>query len=310
MTKKNIITLFIALLFVGFVCTDLMAAEAKKKLKMTVIVKSMENPFWDRTIEGAKEAGKDLNIEIEAMAPIKPYNVEEQLRFMDNAITKRHDAIAIAPGDSLGIVPGIEKASKAGLVVTTLSSDAFGGPVTAYSGSPNFESAYEVGKYLCAQLKEGSKIIILEGTAGNEVAIERKRGFDKAINDSKKNIQVLTSQTAKFSRVEGQRVMENLLQRFSEIDAAFCANDEMALGAVEAIDAVGRLAKIKVCGYDGNDDAKASIRKGRMLVTADQRPDAQGYWGIVAAYIATKGMPVPRKLYIPCPLVTKETLGK
>ena len=308
--KKIITTLSIALLFVGFVYTDLIAAELSKKLKMTVIVKSMENPFWDRTIAGAKEAGKDLNIEIEALAPIKPYNVEEQLRFMDNAITKRHDAIAIAPGDSLGIIPGIEKASKAGLVVTTLSSDAFGGPVTAYSGSPNFESAYEVGKYLCAQLKEGSKVIILEGTAGNEVAIERKRGFDKAITDSQKKIQVLTSQTAKFSRVEGQRVMENLLQRFPEIDAAFCANDEMALGAVEAIDAAGRLAKIKVCGYDGNDDAKASIRKGRMLVTADQRPDAQGYWGVVAAYIAIKGMPVPRKLYIPCPLVTKETLPK
>ena len=83
------------------------------------------------------------------------------------------------------------------------------------------------------------------------------------------------------------------------------ANDEMALGAIEAIDATGRLSKIRVSGFDMNNDALKAIKAGRLFVTGAQRPEAQAYWGVVAAYLALKGMPCPKEIVLPCPVVDK-----
>jgi ribose transport system substrate-binding protein len=276
--------------------------------KMVFIVKSMDNPFWDGMLEGANRAAQDLNLEIEGLAPIKPYNVEEQLRFMEEAITKGVDAIIVVPADGQGIVPGIDKANEAGIVVVTPNTRAAGGKVASWDGAANYDAAYEVASYMLSQLGSSKKVIYLEGTPGNQTATDRTKGAHQAIKDA--GAELLASQTAKFSRVEGQNVMENLLQQFPKIDAVIAGNDEMALGAIEAIDAAGRLGEIKVSGFDGNNDAKKAIKEGRLTVTGDQRPDAQAYWGVVSAFIALRGMPVARDIYLPAPLITKENVDK
>ena len=93
--------------------------------------------------------------------------------------------------------------------------------------------------------------------------------------------------------------MENLLQQFPKIDAVIATNDEMALGAIEAIDAAKRLKEIKVAGFDGNNDALKSISEGRLVITGAQRPDAQAYWSVMATYMFLEGYPVPRDIYVP-----------
>jgi ribose transport system substrate-binding protein len=285
------------------------AAPAEEPVaKMVFIVKSMDNPFWDSMIEGANQAAEDLNLEIESLAPIKPYNVEEQLRFMEEAITKGVDAIIVVPADGQGIIPGIEKANAAGIPVVTPNTRAAGGKVVSWDGAANFDAAYEVAKYVLDQLGESKKVIYLEGTPGNQTATDRTKGAHKAIEEA--GAELLASQTAKFSRVEGQNVMENLLQQFPEIDAVITGNDEMALGAIEALDAAGRLEGVKVSGFDGNNDAKKALKEGRLTATGDQRPDAQAYWGVVSAFIALKGMPVARDIYLPAPIMTPENVDQ
>lgn len=305
---KKLMSLLVAGIFL-LTLPALVFGEEAPFAKMMFIVKSMDNPFWDSMIEGAQQAAKDLNLEIEALAPIKPYNVEEQLRFIEQGITKGVDAIVVVPADSKGIVPGVEKANAAGIVVVTPNTRAFGGDVVTWVGAANVDAAYEVAKYVLAELEgTGKKVIYLEGTPGNQTAMDRTDGVMKAIEEA--GATLLTSQTAKFSRVEGQNVMENLLQQFPEIDAVICGNDEMALGAIEAIDAVGRLAEIKVSGFDGNNDALRSVKEGRLFVSGDQRPDAQAYWGVVAAFMALKDMPCPKDIYTPAPLITKHNVDK
>jgi ABC-type sugar transport system substrate-binding protein len=120
---------------------------AEKKYKIIFIVKSLDNPFWDRMRAGAEKAGEDLGIEIKTLAPIKPYNVEEQLRFMEDGITQKVDAICVVPADSKGIVPGIEKANKAGIPVVTPNSRAFGGKVMTWTGAHNRDVGYDIAKY-------------------------------------------------------------------------------------------------------------------------------------------------------------------
>ena len=282
---------------------------AEKKYQMIFIVKSLDNPFWDRMRAGAEKAGKDLGIEIKTLAPIKPYNVEEQLRFMEDGITQKVDAICVVPADSKGIVPGIEKANKAGIPVVTPNSKAYGGKVLTWTGAQNQEVGYDIANYAINAIGGKGKVIILEGTPGNQTAIDRAKGFNDAIAEHS-GIKLLASQTAKYSRVEGMRVMENLAQRFPDVDLVIAANDEMALGAIEALDAAGRLRKTKVTGFDANNDALKSISEGKMLATGDQRPDAQGYWGVVAAYCYLEGMPVPKEIYLPAPVIDKSKVAK
>ncbi|RPJ11960.1 MAG: sugar ABC transporter substrate-binding protein [Deltaproteobacteria bacterium] len=280
-----------------------------KRYKMVFIVKSMDNPFWNMMLEGAQNTAKDLNLEIKGLAPIKPNNVEEQIRQMEDAITAKMDAIIVVPSDSKGIGPGIEKANRAGIPVMTSNTRAFGGQFIAFAGAPNEEAAYLVAKQYLTLMGGKGNYIILEGVPGAQTAIDRKTGIDRAVKEFP-NVKVLASQTAKFSRVEGMRVMENLLQQFPKIDGVICANDEMALGAIEAIDAAKRLKDIKVAGFDGNNDAIKSISEGRLVITGAQRPDAQAYWSVLAAYMHLEGYPVPREIYVPCPPVNKSNVGE
>jgi ribose transport system substrate-binding protein len=296
----------VGLMISALVCVG-PAVSAEKKYSMIFIVKSLDNPFWDMMRAGAENAAKDLGIELKTLGPMKPYNVEEQLRFMEDGITKGVDAIVVVPADSKGIVPGIEKANKAGIVVVTANTAAFGGKVVTWDGVANQDAAFLIAEYGLKAIGGKGNVIILEGTPGNQTATDRKKGIDEAISKFP-DVKVLASQTASFSRVEGMRVMENLLQQFPKIDLTICANDEMALGAIEAIEAAGRLKGIKVTGFDGNNDAIKSIAEGRLLATGAQRPDAQGYWGVVAAYIALKGMPTPKQIYLACPIVDKSNV--
>lgn len=281
-----------------------------KQYRMVFIVKSMDNPFWNMMLEGAQAAAKDLNLEIKGLAPIKPNNVEEQIRMMEDAITQKVDAIVVVPSDSKGIVPGIEKANRAGVPVMTSNTRAFGGQFIGFAGAPNEEASYLVTKKFIQQFLNGKgNVIILEGVPGAQTAIDRKAGSDRAVKEFP-NVKVLASQTANFSRVEGMRVMENLLQRFPAVDGVICNNDEMALGAIEAIDAAKRLKDIKVAGFDGNNDAIKSISEGRLMVTGAQRPDAQAYWSVLGAYMYLEGYPVSRDIYIPCPPVDKSNVAE
>lgn len=309
MWKKIVVLCFVVSLslILGWGTHD-EAFGAAKRYKMVFIVKSMDNPFWNMMLEGAQMAAKDLGIEIKGLAPIKPNNVEEQIRQMEDAITAKMDAIIVVPSDSKGIVPGIEKANRAGIPVFASNSRAFGGKVIGFAGAPNEEAAYFVAKAFLGTLGGKGNVIILEGVPGAQTAIDRKAGIDRAVKEFP-NVKVLASQTAKFSRVEGMRVMENLLQKFSKIDAVISTNDEMALGAIEAIDAAKRLKEIKVAGFDGNDDAMKSISEGRLMITGAQSPDAQAYWSVIATYMFLEGYPVPRDIYVPCPTVDKSNVG-
>ena len=277
--------------------------------RMVFIVKAIDNVYWETMLKGAREAGQDLNIEVEGFGPLKAYDVEEQLRFIENAITKQVDAIVVVPADSQGIIPGIEKANAAGIPIINPNTRILGGDVVTWLGYGNTKAAYDAGAYLLSKIdKKDPKIIILEGKPGNQISVELNIGFNQAITDSGKNVKVLASQTANFARVDAQNVMENLLQQFPDIDGVMAGNDAMALGAIEAISAAGRLDKIKVSGNNANADALAAMKEGKLACSPRQLPRDQGYWGVVVAWMAIKGLDCPSDIYIKSPLVTPENL--
>jgi len=224
--------------------------------------------------EGAKKVAEENNIDLIYLAPTKPYNLEEQTRLVEDLIEKKVDGIVLVPVDSAGIVPVIERVNKAGIPIALANTNATGGDVVTFSAIENYEAMTLVAEYMVEKLGKKGKVIILEGTPGSQTAIDRKKALDDVLAKYP-DIEVLASQTAEFQRAKGMQVMENLLQTYPEIDAVLACNDEMALGAIEALDAAGRLEGTLVSGFDANDDALKAVYEGRMVVTCDQQPGKQ-----------------------------------
>ena len=147
---------------------------------------------------------------------------------------------------------------------------------------------------------EGIKVAELQGTSGASAAIDRSEGFHK-VADSKLN--VVASQTANFNRTEGMSVMENMLQADGDIKAVFAANDEMALGALEAIAATGK--DIKVVGFDATDDAVAAVKAGRMAATVAQQPELIDSTAVENAVNLINGVSIPSSIPVEVTLITK-----
>jgi ribose transport system substrate-binding protein len=150
-------------------------------------------------------------------------------------------------------------------------------------------------------LGEGIKVAELQGIPGASAAIDRGQGFHN-IADAK--MEVVASQTANFDRTEGMSVMENILQANPDVQAVFAANDEMALGAVEAIDGAGK--DVLVVGFDATDDAIAAINEGRMAATIAQQPDLIGKTAVENAVKLIAGEAIEANIPVEVALVTAE----
>ena len=147
---------------------------------------------------------------------------------------------------------------------------------------------------------EGIKVAELQGTSGASAAIDRSEGFHK-VADIKLN--VVASQTANFNRTEGMSVMENMLQVDGDIKAVFAANDEMALGAVEAMSGAGK--NVLVVGFDATDDAIAAVKAGRMAATVAQQPELIGSTAVENAVNLINGVSIPSSIPVEVTLITK-----
>ena len=147
---------------------------------------------------------------------------------------------------------------------------------------------------------EGIKVAELQGTSVASAAIDRSEGFHK-VADSKLN--VVASQTANFNRTEGMSVMENMLQADGDIKAVFAANDEMALGAVEAMSGAGK--NVLVVGFDATDDAIAAVKAGRMAATVAQQPELIDSTAVENAVNLINGVSIPSSIPVEVTLITK-----
>lgn len=308
MTVRRIgVILALAALLV--MCTLPVAQAQSKTFRVVLILKNFVNPVWLDMQRGGEAAAKELGIELKTLAPLKADNNEEQVKAIEDAIIQKVDAIVVVPSDSNGIIPAIEKANKAGIPVINVNTKANGGQCETFVAVENYDAAYKVADAMAQKLNGQGTVIVLEGVPGAQSAID----LDAGTKDALKNypgITIVASQTAKFQRAEAMKVMENLLQRFPNVSAVLAANDEMALGAVEAIDAIGKTGKILVSGLDANADAVKAIADGKMTLSCDKRSYQQGYEGVVAAYRVLMGEKLPERIVIETTLVDASNVAE
>ncbi|HET6440082.1 MAG TPA: substrate-binding domain-containing protein, partial [Anaeromyxobacter sp.] len=179
--------------------------------------------------------------------------------------------------------------------------------VLFHSGVDNVEIGRMAARYVIEKLGNKGSVIELEGVPGWNVSVERKAGFDEVIKKS--GVKILASQTAYFDRDQGKQVMSSLMKQYPEFDAVFAANDDMVVGAIDAMSAVDVDPASKVTiGVDGSPVALASIRIGKLGATIDQVPDKQARQAVdwLVRYLQKKAMPPQKVMFVAPELLTRD----
>jgi len=280
-----------------------------KKPTVAFFVKNVTNPFWKACRIGAEKAAKELNIDLEVVAPTKPDNIEEQTRLVEDWIVKKPDAFVFVPVDYKALVPSIQKANKAGIPIINYNNKMTDIDKVTFIGSDDELFEYEMCKYLFKSMGGKGKIVHIDGVPAAITAQMRKKGFERAVKETP-GIEVLASQPGQYRRLPAQQVFENLMQRFPEIDGVVSANDDMAVGVVEALHAAGRGGKTKVVGIDGIPDAIQAIADGKMFATVDFSGHDQSYLAVQAAVRTLKGEKVPPEILLPVFIIDKGNVAK
>lgn len=264
-----------------------------------LMLSTLDNPFFVTLKEGAEKQAAELGTELIILD--SQNDPSKELSNMEDLIVKGVDLILINPTDSDAVGNAIKAANAANIPVITLDRGANSGSVVAHIASDNVAGGAMAGQFVVDALGGTGNVVELEGIAGTSAARDRGQGFNDVI--AKSGIKVVAKQVADFDRTKGLSVMENILQGQPEISAVFAHNDEMALGALKAIEASGR--DIMVIGFDATDDAVNAVQEGKMAATVAQQPDQIGALGVKNAVAFLNGETVQASIPVDLKMVVK-----
>jgi ribose transport system substrate-binding protein len=284
------------------------------KPRIALVMKSLANEFF-LTMENGAKAHQQANADAYSLLAngIKDeLDVGKQIDLVEQMIAQGVQAIVIAPADSTSLVPVCRKAQAAGIVVVNIDNK-FDADTLARSqasfpfvGPDNRRGAKAVGDYLAQRLKPGDAVAILEGAPNAYNGIQRKLGFEDAAREA--GLAIVSSQSGYWETDKANAVAAALLTEHPELKALLCANDSMALGAVAALRAAGKLGQVHVVGYDNIATMRELLKAGHVLATADQHADQLAVFGIEYALEILRTGVAPQDRETPVDLVTAESL--
>lgn len=283
------------------------------KLIIALVMKTLTNPFFIDMEKGARRAEQELGVQLQVKTAAQETSIEQQIQIVEALIGARVNAIVIAPGDSMALIPILKKAQDAGIRVINIDnrldpvySARLGLGSVPFISVDNEQGAYKAVKAISERIDRPTQAVIVEGIRGATNAEARKQGALRAFAENHA-IHVVASETANWKIDEGYQVTEKLFNAYPDIGVIFCANDMMALGALKYLE-VGDKSQVLVAGFDALEEAKAAIRAGKLVASIDQQAAQQGYLGVQYAVRALAGETLPAETVIDTTLITAEAL--
>lgn len=305
MRKNYIYVLGIALLSIAL--PGCQSADKGDKRVIGVSMLSMQNEFIvnvsDEMEKKAKEAGVEL-ITVDAER-----SALKQVEQIESFIAQGVDAIVMNPCEVEASSPAVTKALAAGIPIINVNSETATQP-TAFVGSDDVESARIAMKYIADKLGGKGNVIMIHGYMGQAAQIKREQGAREILKQYP-NLKLLASQTGEWDRAKSMSLMENWIQSYGgQINAVFAQNDEMGMGAVNALTAAGLKDKIVVVSIDAIPDALQAVQKGTLDATVFQNAQQQGSQAIETALKIINKQPYEKQTLVPFQLVTKENVAE
>lgn len=272
-------------------------ADEGKKIKIGFSQCTMNHPWRVAMVEGNKKYAAENLKDVELIVTDGQNNATKQASDIDDLIAQKVDVLIVSPLQSDALTPAVKKAMDAGIKVVTVDRKVET-PVTLHIGGGNIVIGTLNASYLNTKLNGKGNIIEIQGTAGASATIDRDKGFRDELAKYP-GLKIVATQYCDYLREPAMKFMEDALQRFGpgEIQAVYAHNDEMALGAIKAIEAAGRSKEIVVVSADGQNEGIEAIKAGKMLQTVTYpfcAPEAVQY-----AYKLAKGENLDKEIVLP-----------
>lgn len=275
--------------------------------KVAVIISTLNNPWFVVLAETAAQHAQDLGYETNIFDCQNNTALESD--HFENAIASGYNAILFNPTDANGSISNVAKAKTAGIPVFCMDREVNSNDVAASQIlSDNYSGCVALGRYFVERLNKKGKYVELLGLVGDNNTWNRSRGFHSVV-DNYPGLVMAAQQSADFDRNKAMEVLESILQAHPDINAVFCGNDAMAMGAYQALVSANKHKDVMVFGFDGAADVVESIREGKIAATGMQFPKLMAKTAAQNAHEYFQGKrDFPQKMPVAVELVTIENV--
>ncbi|MGB3953743.1 MAG: substrate-binding domain-containing protein [Brooklawnia sp.] len=274
-----------------------------EQVKLGMSISTLNNPFFVSLQKGAQDAAAAAGAEL--IVTDARDDATQQANQVQNFQTQQVQAVLINPVDSDAAGPIVSPLIAANIPVVAVDRAVNGAEVNAFVASDNVAGGKLAAEALAEAIGESGQVIVLQGVAGTTASRERGQGFEEGIAQFP-DIEVVAKQPADFDRTKGLDVATNLLQAHPQAVGIFAENDEMALGAIQALGARAG-GDVKVVGFDGTDDGVAAIKAGTMYASIAQQPEELGKQAVEAAVKLARGEAVEQAISVPVVVLDKDS---
>src|SRR3984957_14897768 len=310
MVKRSTLATSIAALALSLATS---AAFAADKPVYGVLMKTLSNPFWGAMEKGGRTAG----VEIFRDAVESDQAAEPQLNACNTMLQKKTAAMITAAINSTILLPCLKQVNEMKIPVVDLDNNLdpaitkkAGVDIAFHIGSDNNAAGAQGAEYLVSKLGKDAKgpVLVIEGLSGNITGEKRAQGFADKLKELAPGLQIVASLPGDWDRGKAASIATDTLTAHPDLVAIFCANDGMALGAVESVYAAGKGPQVTIIGVDGNSDAVKSIKEGRLNASVAQLPYLVGKQAVENVKKALAGDKVQETINVPTLVLTKEVI--
>lgn len=283
--------------------------EPQARNRIAVVVSTLNNPWFVVLKDAARERAEELGYRVDVFDSQNSPAIEAG--HFDTIIDGRYAAILFNPTDAEGSIASVKRAKDAGIPTFCMDREISASDIAVSQIlSDNFSGCVALGEYFVRRLDGKGAYVELLGLLGDNNTKNRSDGFHSVV-DNYPELKMVAQQTADFDRTKAMEVMESILQAHPHIDAVFCGNDAMAMGAYRALVAAGKDTQVMVFGFDGARDVIDEIRAGHIVATGMQFPKTMARMAAEFAdeYIQGK-RDFAQKIPVAVELVTQENIDK
>lgn len=301
-----------AFLYVGCGGGKTESDKGSGKLQVAVIPKGTTHEFWKSIHAGAIKASRELgDVEIIWKGPLKEDDREEQLQIVETFISSKVDALVLAPLDDRSLARPVGEAKAQNIPTVVIDSDLQGDAQISFVATNNYKGGVLAAERIGELLKGSGKLIVLRYQEGSASTANREKGFLDTITSKFPNIRILSdNQYAGATTETSYRAAENLLNRFTDVEAIFTPNESSTFGFLRALQDRGLAGKLIFVGFDSSEKLVEALGNNEIMGLVLQNPFNMGYIGVKTAVSYIHGEQVEKVIDTGVTIATPDNMNE
>jgi ribose transport system substrate-binding protein len=295
---------------VVLICCLLASCQGSKKKVIAVIPKGTSHIFWQTVQAGAIAAGREFGVEIVWNGPAQETEYSRQIQIVDSMVARHVDGLAVAATDKTALAAPIDRAAKAGILVTVFDSGVDTNNILTFVATNNFEGG-QMGARKLAELIHGKgKVAMVMNAPGSGSTVDRENGFEDVITKEFPQIKIVARQFGMSDRAKARDAAENILSANTDLDGIFASAEPSSVGAALAIKARNLADKVSLVAFDSTEGLVEELKSGVIDALVVQDPFKMGYEAVKTQVDALNGNKPPKQMDLHARVIAKADLDK